>query len=255
MGAEKKRIEAYMLAAARNAGVPIPTGETPGEEPDFRFNSETPGLGIELSEVLRPASSNHGILPVEQESFHKDIITKAQHDYYDAPDAKPAHVSVYFTNTKGKRRNKGELACALTEFVKAKVHRASPFVSLYRPETPDGFDSIVISIESREWWCGEGGGYTLDDIRPQVAARISDKDKLVPTYRANLPTGANVWLLLYTGVTVARSMMIPRGIEAWKFLFRFDRVFWFTALEGRFAEIQRVPRRPGENSWVVETAH
>ena len=71
-----------MLAAARKAGVPIPTGETPYEEPDFRFD-ETRALGIELSEVLRPASSNHGILPVEQESFHKDIITKAQRDYYD----------------------------------------------------------------------------------------------------------------------------------------------------------------------------
>ena len=239
MNSEKKRIEAYMLAAARKAGVPIPTGETPDEEPDFRFNDETPALGIELSEVLRPASSNHGIVPVEEDSFHKDIITKAQLHYYDAPDAKPAHISVYFTNTRGGKRNKAGLARALAGFVKANVHRANPFVSLYRPETPDGFDSIVISAESRDWWCGEGGGYTLDDIRPQVAARISDKDKLVQTYRANLPEGANVWLLLYTGVTVARSMMIPHGIETWKFPFRFDRVFWFTALEGQFAEIQR----------------
>jgi hypothetical protein len=239
VNAEKKRIETYMLTAARSAGVPIPTGETPDEEPDFRFNDQTPALGIELSEVLRPASSNHGILPVEQESFHRDIITKAQHAYYDAPDGKPAHVSVYFTNTRGEKRDKKEMALNLAEFVKANVHRANPFVSLYRPETPDGFDSVVITAKSRDWWCGEGGGYTLDDIRPQLAARISDKDKLVPTYRANLPEGANVWLLLHTGVTVARSMMIPHRIETWKFPFRFDRVFWFTLLEGRFAEIQR----------------
>jgi len=228
-----------MLAAARSAGVPIPKGETPDEEPDFRFKDETPPLGIELSEVLRPASSNYGIVPVEQESFHKDIITKAQRDYCDALDAKPAHVNVYFTNTKGGRRNKGEMARALTEFVKANIHRANSFVCFYRPETPDGFDSIVISAESRDWWWGEGGGYSLNDIRPQLAARISDKDKLVPNYRANLPLGAKVWLLLYTGVTVARSMMIPHGIETWKFPFQFDRVFWFTALEGQFAEIQK----------------
>ena len=99
MNAEKKRVEAYMLVAARKAGVPIPSGETPDEEPDFRFKDEIPALGIELSEVLRPASSNHGILPVEQESFHKEIIPKAQQDYYDGPDANPAHVNVYFTNT------------------------------------------------------------------------------------------------------------------------------------------------------------
>jgi len=239
MNAEKKRIEAYMLAAARRAGVPIPSGETPDEEPDFRFNDEVPVLGIELSEVLRPASSNHGILPVEQESFHNEIMTKAQQDYCDGHNAKPVHVSVYFTNTRGGKRNKRELALALTECVKANVDRANPFVCLYIPETPDGFDSIVVSSGTRDWWCGEGGGYHLDDIRPQLAARISSKDKLVPTYRANLPAGARVWLLLYTGVTVARSMMIPHGIEEWKFSFRFDRVFWFTALEGQFAQIQR----------------
>lgn len=239
MNDEKKRVEAYMLSAARKAGVPIPSGETPDEEPDFRFNDEIPALGIELSEVLRPASSNHGILPLEQESFHNEIIKKAQKQYYDAPDAKPVHVSLYFTNTRGAKRDKVQLARSLAGFVKANARRANPFVSFYRPETPDGFDSIVISPESRDWWCGEGGGYHLNDIRPQVSARISDKDKLVPTYRAHLPAGAHVWLLLYTGVTVARSMMIPHGIEEWKFPFRFDRVFWYADLEGRFAEIQK----------------
>src|SRR5580692_5771634 len=99
MNAEKKRVEAYMLTSARKAGVPIPNGETPCEEPDFLFDDHIPALGIELSEVLRPASSNHGILPVEQESFHREIITKAQQDYYDVLDANAAHVNVYFTNT------------------------------------------------------------------------------------------------------------------------------------------------------------
>jgi hypothetical protein len=172
-------------------------------------------------------------------------MTKAQQDYYDGSNAKPVYVSVYFTNTRGGKRNKGELALSLTEFVKANVDRTNPFVSFYRPEAPDGFDSIFIRAESRDWWCGEGGGYSLDDIRPQLTARISSKDKLVPTYRANLPAGARVWLLLYSGVTVARSMMIPHGIEEWKFSFRFDRVFWFTALEGQFAEIQRAEAAVG----------
>ena len=98
-----------MLAAARKAGVPIPSGETPDEEPDFRFNDEIPALGIELSEVLRPASSNQGILPVEQESFHKEIMTKAQQDYYDGSNATPVHVSVYFTNTSRMLKNSGIL--------------------------------------------------------------------------------------------------------------------------------------------------
>lgn len=240
MDEKKKRIEAYVLAAARTAGVPIPHGETPGEEPDFRFNNQTPALGIELTEVVRPATSNFGLLPVEEESFHKNVITIAERSYYDSVDAKPAHVSVHFTNTKGKKCDKKEMARKLVEFVQANVCRASPFVTIYRPETPDGFDSIVITAESVEWWCGEGGGYTIDDIRRQLSARISDKDQLVPTYRANLPDGGRVWLLLHTGVTVARSMMIPHGIATWEFPCRFDRVFWFTALEGRFTELHQI---------------
>src|SRR5579859_4454459 len=96
---EQKRIESWFLTAARNAGVPIPVGEVPGEEPDFRFQTASGTLGLELSEVLRPASSNHGIVPVEQESFHAQIIEIAQTSYYAAPNANPVHVNAYFTNT------------------------------------------------------------------------------------------------------------------------------------------------------------
>ena len=71
--------------------------------------------------------------------------------------------------------------------------RQNPFVSLYRPATPDGFDSVVIGGESRDWWCGEGGSYSLGKCsRPQLAVRISDKDGLVPKYRSNLPPGAQI---------------------------------------------------------------
>jgi len=100
---EQKRIESWYLAAARNAGVPIPSGELAGEEPDFRFLTMRGALGIELTEVLRPASSNHGIIPVEEESFHRAIIETAQKDYYTVPNTNPIHVSAYFTNAKGKR--------------------------------------------------------------------------------------------------------------------------------------------------------
>src|SRR5260370_22250132 len=99
MNAEKKRVEAYMLVAARKAGVPIPSGETPDEEPDFRFKDEIPALGIELSEVLRPAGSNHGILPLQHESFHKEIIEQDHQRSYHHPDAKPAHANVHSTHT------------------------------------------------------------------------------------------------------------------------------------------------------------
>jgi hypothetical protein len=243
MDPEKKRIEQYMLSAARDAGVPIPTGEEPGEEPDFRFTQQNPPLGIETSEVLRPASSNFGIVPVEEESFHSAVIASSQAAYYAEPNARLVHVNVYFSNTRGAKSDKRKMADALTQFVKANHHRANPAVTFMRDETqtPEGFDTITIIAESDrgDWWSGEGGGYQLSDVRPQVEARIRAKDKLVPTYSSNLLPGAQLWLLLYTGVTVARSMMIPHGAEEWMIPFQFDRVFWFVDLERQFIEIPR----------------
>jgi hypothetical protein len=241
MDPEKKRIERYMLSAARDAGIPIPVGEESGEEPDFRFNRENPPLGIEASEVLRPASSNHGIVPVAEESFHRGVIASAQQAYYSDPNARIVHVNVYFTNTRGAKSDKRKMAGALAQFVAANKDSANPVVTFMRDDAPEGFDAITIIAESDrgDWWSGEGGGVHLSDIRPQVEARIHAKDQLVPRYRSNLPNGAQVWLLLYTGVTVARSMPIPHGTQEWAIPFLFDRVFWFTSLERTFIEIQR----------------
>jgi hypothetical protein len=238
---KQKEIERWYLTAARNAGVPIPPGEVSDEEPDFKFITTRGVLGIELTEVLRPASSNHGIRPVEEESFHQEIITRAQEQYYMETNAIPVHVSVYFSNTRGNKSSKENLVSALSEFVRSNVDRAIPFGSFAYRDAPDGFDSVVIAAEAtpRSWWSGEVGGVTVGDIRRQVENQIAAKDKLVNRYRLNLPRDAELWLLLYTGVTVSRSMPIPHGIEAWAISFEFDRVFWFTSLEHEFVEIQK----------------
>jgi len=238
---EKKRVESWYLSAARDAGVPIPFEETSGEEPDFRFRMASGELGIELSEVLRPASSNHGISPVEQESFHREIVKSAQARYYDAPNATPVRVGTYFTNTRGAKQDRHELARALSDFVRVSAARADPIASFAHKDAPQGFDSVVIVAESSpgDWWSGEVGGVTLPDIRSQVEMRIAEKNSLVNTYRSNLSEGAGLWLLLYSGVTVARSMPIPFGIESWFIPFRFDRVFWFASLDRKFVEIRK----------------
>ncbi len=234
---ERKIIETRALTAARNAGVPIPMGEIPSEEPDFRFNSGA--LGVEVSELLRQASSNHGIMPVAEESYHQDILQIAQTQYYADPNAKPAKIILYFANAKGKKRDKPEMARKLVEFVKANVHRAKPIANFGALRLPEGFGSMSIAAESGNWWTGEGGNITLTDIREALGSIISSKNKLVPPYRNNLAPGAEIWLLLYTAVAVSRSVPIPHGINEWRFPFDFDRVFWFTCLENRFVEIQR----------------
>ncbi len=240
---KQKEIERWYLTAARNAGVPIPLAEISDEEPDFRFQMTGRALGIELTEVLRPASSNHGIRPVEEESFHQEIIEMAHKQYYTDANAMPVHVRVYFTNARGNKNNKFDLARALSEFVRRSVDRANPFVSFAYRDTPDGFDSVVLTAGSAPggWWSGEVGGVTVGEIRPQVEMQIAAKDRLVDRYRSNLPRDAELWLLLYSGVTVTRSMPIPHGIETWVVPFQFDRVFWFTSLDCEFVEIQKEP--------------
>jgi hypothetical protein len=236
---KKKEIERRVLGAARMAGAPIPNGELTGEEPDFSFHTPSGVLGIEISEVMRPASSNHGILPAEAEAFHQSIMLAAQKTFQKS-NAAPTRVNVYFSNPRGKKQDRRQLTKSLVECVAANRDRANPAVVLKDSELPEGFDHILITDdEPGEWWCGEGGGITLSEIPIELAAKISAKNKLLPTYRANLSTGAKVWLLLYSRVTVARGVPIPHGIEEWKFAFDFDRVFWLACLENKVVEIQR----------------
>lgn len=233
---EKKIFETHVLSAARSAGVPIPAGGKRRERPDFSFQGGT--LGIEVSELLRPESSNHGIRPVAEETYHNKVVRMGQELYYDGDGAKPAKVVVYFANARGKRRDKGEMAGALCEFVKANVHLANPVANFDRIDLPEGFGSMSIAAESGDWWCGECGGLTLSGIQEVLVSAISKKNKLLPEYRKNLP-GAQVWLLLYSRSAVSRDMAIPHGVEKWQFDSDFDRIFWFRYLENRFVEIQR----------------
>ncbi|MGC2245086.1 MAG: hypothetical protein WA609_00660 [Terriglobales bacterium] len=244
---EKKQTEQRVLAAAREAGAPIPTGESAGEEPDFRFVTPNGTLGIEVSEVLRPASTNDGISPVEAESFHEAILLKAQ-EKYRATNAAPTRVSVYFSPARGKRQDKRQLIDDLVDAVTQNRERANPVVVLKGHELPAGFDHILITADSGDWWSGECGGITLSEIRTEIADKIAAKNKLVSRYRANLPTEARVWLLLYSRVTVSRSVPIPFGIEEWRFPFEFDLVLWFASLENKVVSIRRA--EPLEETFV-----
>jgi hypothetical protein len=234
---EKKAIETRVLVAARKAGIPIPFGETPGEEPDFRFNQDT--LGVEISELLKPASSNFGIVPAEAESYHQEIIRLAQQQYNAAADAIPVTINLYFANARGKRRDKREMARTLAEFIKANLPGPNNTLNFGGLNLPEGFGSMSLWRESRDWWCGESGGYTVSDIQQALTSSIAAKNKLVPTYRKSLAPGAQVWLLLYCTFAVSRGMEIPFGIEQWRFNIDFDRVFWLTTLGDKFVEIQR----------------
>jgi len=132
-------------------------------------------------------------------------------------------------------RDKREMPRMLAEFVKANLPGPTETLNFGSLKLPEGFGSMSIWQESRDWRCGEGGSYSVSDIREALTSSITAKNRLVPTYRKNLAPGAQVWLLPYSTFAVSRGMEIPYGIEQWRFNFGFDRVFWFTTL--------------GTNSW------
>jgi hypothetical protein len=234
---EKKVIETRALIAARNAGVPIPIGETASEEPDFLFDERR--LGIEVSELMLPASSNFGIAPVAEAAFNLQVAQMAQEQYYRSPDATPVKVSLYFPGSRGEKRDKFAMAKTLAEFVRKNVPTGKRFVTFSPRRSPEHFGSIVISLEPEEWWCAEGASVTLSDIPTALSSRIESKNRNVAKYRGNLAPKAGIWLLLYTVTSVSRSMPIPHGIEGWVFESEFDRIFWYVCLGDQFVEIRK----------------
>jgi hypothetical protein len=146
-------------------------------------------------------------------------------------------VGLYFRNSRGKRHDKRRLANTVAEFVKSKADQATPFASFYEFDVPEEFVVITLMAERAPWFNSESGGITFSEIEPQVADRIKAKNKYVRKYRSNLPGRAQVWLLLYTTVTVPRNMPIPYGAEHWKIPFDFERVFWFDSLLRKVIEI------------------
>jgi hypothetical protein len=105
------------------------------------------------------------------------------------------------------------MGLALAGFVKSHCAEATPVATFTRRSNlPEGFGVISIASGAESWWSGESVENTLSGIQQQLAARITAKNKLLPTHRKNLPNSP-IWLLLYSGVGVSRSIEMPHGID------------------------------------------
>jgi hypothetical protein len=236
---DKERVERYVLGIAREVGIPIPNGETKDEEPDFRFENWDPPLGIELSEILRPAESNHGLLPVAEEKRHRAIVATAQKIYRSDPSAIPVKVNVYWEGARGQLLNWDETTAALVAFVRNNAHLADPIKTFEQPGIPKGLFSITMMADRpSEWRSGECSGYELGHVKPQVELSIAKKDKRVAAYRLKMSAAAHLWLLLYSDIAICRGMMIPAGADEWQIASQFDRVFWVDLLERSWIELK-----------------
>ena len=238
---KKKEAERRVLEAARAVGLPIPVGEIAGEQPDFRLITPTGVLGIEISEFPRPASSNHGLSPIKEEAVQEAILRDAQKRCREMgiPDL---HALVYFTPARGRARDRRKLTDVLTDVVAKNYHKATPTLSLAGPALHEDFGQITLSTGLSgpgQWWSNTGGGISVSQISVELASRIAAKNALLPTYRANLPEGAEVWLLLYSLASVSRSVPMVHAMNEWAFSFEFERVFWYACIENQVVEVRR----------------
>jgi hypothetical protein len=230
----KKKTELWALNAARAACPSIPLGQDiQREEPDFQIITPNGTLAIETTELLIPGK-NGGFPPVQEEAFHQKLVRIAEALHRRMPHRKPVRVSVRFNS--GGWHDIEQMATVLAEFVSSHQHLASPVKTFY-----EGFPALFFSvtIESDRlppWTSNECSGFTVEDVYVQLALRIKEKDKLLPTYRENIPDSP-IWLLIYTTFGVSRSMSMPHGIEQWKQPFGFERVLFFSCLDEAVAEI------------------
>jgi len=236
----KKAGERRLLEAARAAGAqipPIPDGDLDDEKPDFRLDTESGTLGIELSELSRPACANYGIPPIFEEEFQREVLERAREQCRRM--GIDVHVIVYFAQHRGKKWKKRELIRALTDVVAKNHHKAAPSCNLVGPALHEAFGQIVIDCNPADWWSSQSGNISVSQISVAMAERIAAKNGLLPVYRKNLPQGADIWLLLYSLPSISRNVPMFPAVNEWQFAFQFERVFWFTCTGNQLVEIRR----------------
>jgi hypothetical protein len=235
----KKRIEKSFLEAARSTGGSmIPSGTVVEfEEPDFKIVTSTGLLGIELAEFLPPGDG--ALLPVEAEAIHKRALVIAERLYYSSPDAVPVRVFTFRRTAQDQKRNPHKMALELVEFVKLHLPSAEKGMVMMQRGLPEGFGTIQIDRRGDKWTCGRAHHGDYSKIFEAFASLVSTKNSLVEKYHANLP-GSEIWLLVYSGVQVARSVSIPAGADEWVVSTTFDKVLFFSSLSNpQLIEIAR----------------
>jgi hypothetical protein len=227
---QQKEKEVRALEATRRLGNFIPSGViVPYERPDLKIETEHGILGIEVTEALLPLRD--GLLPVEKESFHREVIKLAEEIYYRSSGAKPVQVHVYWSVKSGGRNSKLDMARKLAEFVEANCPLS--VAAFRRKRVPEGFGQIIISSwRPGPWTNGESYYLTVPEIYKELASKIADKNKLLLGYRARMP-GSAIWLLIHSGVEITRGLWAPNDIGEQKFTFDFEKVLFLSCLSNQ----------------------
>lgn len=159
---QQKRAELSIFDAAQRVCPIIPAGIVePSEKPDLIFKTATGKMGVEVCELLRPASGSHRP-PVQAEHFHRQVIEQAKRRYY-ASSSKPVSVYTFFLDEEQCRlqdpsgwqwlndrseKKLDKMAQALAGFVREQVAAGVECKTYSRHcNLPAGFSVIRIATE------------------------------------------------------------------------------------------------------------
>ncbi|GAC1671721.1 MAG: hypothetical protein NVS9B4_27040 [Candidatus Acidiferrum sp.] len=241
----KKASERRALEAAGSASALIPEGEIEEfEKPDFKIHTRSGVVGIEVTELMPPATSKQFSSRLAEKSFHENLMRIAEEEYNRASDAVRVGVATCFWPTNDGKYEIQVMARGLAEFVTRHRDQAKPVKTFsWRADLPAGFGVITIcSTYDRPWYGKENIALTLEGIYQQFSQTIAKKNELVETYRANLPN-CPIYLLIYSCAEVARGISITNRTDEWAFPFDFDRALFFSSLDNTVVEVLgAVPR-------------
>jgi hypothetical protein len=252
----RKENECQILDRARALCPLFPTGNiTFSERPDFRIETDTGSVGIEVTQLFR--------LRKEIEAYHRGIVSLAEKKFYELPGALPIFVNAAFlTDEQCKRENpqgwlrlidrktgpkKYKMADSLKDFVGRHVQEGR-FGTFTDRETggqphadtlPTSFEVIhVNNAEIPAWCCGESANMLLDGMQlcGELSARITEKNEKLRDYRMNT-VGMPIWLLIYNGLSLSESFWVPPSISDWTFASDFDKVLLFSEEKRRVFEL------------------
>ena len=123
-------MEKRVLVAAGQVSALIPTGEVQDfEKPDFRIETATGLVGIEVTELMPAPTTDFFSSPLAEKSWHEKLMKAAELEYNGLPGAVPVGVSAYFWKTESGKYDMRTMARGLVDFVLTHHGQAKPVVT------------------------------------------------------------------------------------------------------------------------------
>jgi hypothetical protein len=228
-----KTRERALVETARKLYPWFPPGEILDyEKPDFVLVDGNDRIGIEVTELFQPPKHGSKYGPHVVVKFHQRVMAIAERHAQSLP---PLDVLVYF-NYRHHLDDAQACAEALIEFVRS--HPCGTFGQLQG--IPYGFGTIRIAEPTANViprWRSLDSGDTLKATREIITTVISEKNRLVPSYREKVP---RVWLLIACSFgNFANNFFVPRDVDSWKFDYDFDKVLLLSSENGVFNLLNR----------------